>query len=290
MPRSRSPNRDKAKELWLQSGKQKLLKDIAAELGVSETLVRKWKNQDKWDSDNIVTLPKTKSNVTNKKERKKTVKEELTEDDIQGAGLTEKQRLFCLYYVKYWNATKAYKKAYQSSYDVANAHGYELLSNVVVKSEIDRLKRNIVEGVGLEAMAVFQKYIDIAFADITDYVSFGQEEVPVMTMYGPLVVTDEDTGEKTTITKMVNTVKFKDSTEIDGTIISEVSQGKDGAKIKLADKMKALDKLSEYFDLFPDKFKRRIEEEKLALAKAKADTAENDKPIEIVIKRKGEGE
>ena len=68
MPRARSPNRDKAHELWLDSGKKRLLKDIAAELGVSETQVRKWKNQDGWDK---VTLPKgkekKKSNVTKKR-------------------------------------------------------------------------------------------------------------------------------------------------------------------------------------------------------------------------------
>ncbi len=64
MARPRSPNRDKAFQLWLESNKKKQLKDIAAELQVSETQVRKWKNQDKWDK---VTLPKTKGNVTNHK-------------------------------------------------------------------------------------------------------------------------------------------------------------------------------------------------------------------------------
>lgn len=50
MPRARSPNRDKAKELWLESGKKRLLKDIAAELGVPENRIRKWKSEDKWDN------------------------------------------------------------------------------------------------------------------------------------------------------------------------------------------------------------------------------------------------
>ena len=62
MARPRSPNRDKAMQLWLDSKKKRQLKDIAAELQVSEEQVRKWKNQDKWDK---VTLPKLKSNVTN---------------------------------------------------------------------------------------------------------------------------------------------------------------------------------------------------------------------------------
>ena len=64
MPRARSPKRDEAYKLWLDSGKKKKLKDIASELGVSETQVRKWKNQDKWNSN--VTNPK--SNVTKRKQ------------------------------------------------------------------------------------------------------------------------------------------------------------------------------------------------------------------------------
>lgn len=61
MPRARSPNRDKAFELWRESGKNRTLKEIAQELGVSENQVRKWKNQDNWE--NRETLPNvTKSN------------------------------------------------------------------------------------------------------------------------------------------------------------------------------------------------------------------------------------
>ena len=61
MPRPRSPNRDKAFELWLESGKNRTIKNISEELGVSENQVRKWKNQDKWE--NREALPNvTKSN------------------------------------------------------------------------------------------------------------------------------------------------------------------------------------------------------------------------------------
>ena len=64
MARPRSPNRDKAYQLWLESGKTRQLKEIAAELGVSEEQVRKWKNKDQWDK---VTLPNSKGNVTKQK-------------------------------------------------------------------------------------------------------------------------------------------------------------------------------------------------------------------------------
>ena len=61
MSRSRSPNRDKAFQMWLESGRKRQLKDIAVELQVSEEQVRKWKSLDKWDK---VTLPNRKGNVT----------------------------------------------------------------------------------------------------------------------------------------------------------------------------------------------------------------------------------
>ena len=48
---TKNPNRDKAKELWLSSGKTRLLKDIAADLGEPEGKIRKWKSIDCWDKE-----------------------------------------------------------------------------------------------------------------------------------------------------------------------------------------------------------------------------------------------
>lgn len=64
MARPRSPGRDKARQLWLESGKSRQLKSIAEELQVSEEQIRKWKNQDKWD---LVTLPNGNGDVTKQK-------------------------------------------------------------------------------------------------------------------------------------------------------------------------------------------------------------------------------
>lgn len=49
MARERSTNRKLALKIWLKSGRTKKLVEIANELGISDTLVRKWKFQDKWD-------------------------------------------------------------------------------------------------------------------------------------------------------------------------------------------------------------------------------------------------
>jgi uncharacterized protein YjcR len=47
--RPRSTNRTEALKIWLKSSRTKPLNEIAIELGVSDSLVRKWKFLDKWD-------------------------------------------------------------------------------------------------------------------------------------------------------------------------------------------------------------------------------------------------
>jgi phage terminase small subunit len=206
---------------------------------------------------------------------------------VESDELTEKQRLFCLYYVKSFNATQAAINAGYSP-DSARQIGSENLSKPYIRDEIKRLKQQMTGELFVEALDVLRKYVEIAFADITDYVTFGQKEVPVIGMFGPI---EDDEGNP--VTQMVNYVEFKDSNMVDGTIISEVKQGKEGVSIKLADKMKALEKLSLYFDLFPDDFKRKLEEEKLKMKREEMERKykkedEGDKPIEIIIKRKGD--
>jgi uncharacterized protein YjcR len=49
LSRQISPNRLKALKIWLKSARTKMPKDIAEELGISSSLVRKWKSIDKWD-------------------------------------------------------------------------------------------------------------------------------------------------------------------------------------------------------------------------------------------------
>ena len=185
--------------------------------------------------------------------------------------LTDKQRLFCLCYIKSFNAVKAYQKAYGVGYNTAAVNGYRLLDNARIKAEIQRLKQNRLNREMLDESDIFQKYMDIAFADITDFLEFGREEVPVMTAFGPLVVKDDETGEKTEVTKVVNSVRFREHSEVDGTLISEVKQGRDGASIKLPDRMKALDWLTEHMD-----FASPEQRERLKLLEAQRKAVERD--------------
>ena len=269
------------------------LQELAEKYNVSPGTVRSRKSREGWEKKAQPVATGKKNTATQRGKKKatqrknkgatlqvkktKTETKKIIEDAIiENEDLTEKQRLFCLYYVKYWNAGKAAEKAgYECSYPNGYYEiGYQLLKKSHVKKEIERLKKLLFSDIYLEAQAVLQKYIDIAFADITDFVSFGQKEVQVMGPFGPVYEGKGD--DKKPVTKIVNFVDLKDSSQVDGTIITEVSQGRDGVKIKLADKMKALEKLELYFDLLPDKFKRRIEEEKLRLEEQRLKMAVNE--------------
>lgn len=255
MPRAKNAKAEVARKLYEQGI---LLKDIAEQLDVPEGTVRSWKKRYDWDN---ATLQKPKCNVAKESARKKKVQQAVAADTAsvsENPDLNEKQRLFCLYYVRCFNAVKAYQKAYGCSYETACGHGHELLKKVEIIAEINRLKQSRLNRELLDEHDIFQKYMDIAFADITDFVQFGQEEEYVIGQFGLVQVEDPVTGKKAPLKQKVNTVRFRESDSIDGTLITEVKNGKNGASIKLADRMKALEWLAEHMDIATEEQKARI--------------------------------
>lgn len=268
MARARSPNRDKAFDIYKDHYGDIKLIDIAKELNIKDSLIRKWKSQDSWDEKLKGALPISKSNVTNQNKNKTNIKKDSKEpiaeevkEVLENAELTDKQRLFCIYYIKYFNATKAYKKAYGCSYETAMVEGFRTLRNPKIELEIEKLKQHKLNQVMLSEEDIFQRYMDIAFSDITDYVKFGKREIEIL----------EDNQSKTI---EVNYVDFNDSYDVDGTIISEVRQGKDGVSIKLHDKMKALQWLSDYMGIATEEQKTRVEKLKAEVNKLTGDNLE----------------
>ncbi|MFR3882834.1 MAG: terminase small subunit [Lachnospiraceae bacterium] len=251
----RAPNSDLA---YVDYCKGMKYKEIAEKYGVTINTVKSWKTRYKWSKDDKKSVhTKNKKVCTQKSEKKKPAENEV-ESVIENSDLTDKQRLFCIYYTRCFNATKAYQKAYGVDYPTAVANAYRMMENDGIKKEIIRLKQNRFNRELLAESDIFQKYMDIAFSDITDYVKFGTEKVPVMTMYGPAQVKDPETGEKKTLMETVNVIHFKDSTEVDGTIVAEVKHGKNGSSIKLADRMKALQWLSDHMDMGTEEQRARI--------------------------------
>ncbi|RGU89890.1 phage portal protein [Clostridium sp. AF15-17LB] len=244
MPRQRSPDSIKAEELY-RTGMN--LVDIARELGKPEGTVRRWKSTQKWDEQKS-ERSETKANVRNSNNvnTNEAIADEvrLVTDNLD---LTDKQRLFCCLYIKCFNATKAYQKAYNCDYITALSAGPRLLGNVRVKEEIRLLKQNRLNREMLDETDVFQWYLDIARSDITDFMEFGNEEIETV----------DKAGNELKI--RISTVNVKNDNDVDGTLISEISKGKDGVKVKLLDKMKAMAWLSEHMDLATEKQRAEID-------------------------------
>ena len=278
---ARAPNEKLNKALSLYQKGYKLV-DIAKELDIPVGTIRSWKNRYKWSCDERATLQKDnkkKCNVAKEKVNKKSKKKEPIADEVkevlENAELTDKQRLFCIYYIKYFNATKAAIKAGYSK-DTAGEQGYQLLQKTSIQVEIQKLKQAKLNRAMLSEDDIFQKYIDIAFADITDFLEFGNEEV------------DGEFGQYTR-----SYVNIKHSFEVDGTLISEVSQGKDGVKVKLQDKMRALQWLSDRMDLLPTDTRIKLDNEQKKLDnilnKGNKDNSEKDDVLAKMLEGLGNG-
>ena len=219
-------------------------KDIAAKYEVSINTVKSWKKRYAW-SRNKKTGCIQKGCTQNKKgaHKKEAVAEDVSQVVIND-GLTDQQQLFCLYQSRMFNYTKAYMKAYPGcTYASAAVLGSRLMKNQLIRETIEQLKQNHMNREMLKQEDVFQKYMDIAFADMNDYMSFGQEEIE--TDYGP---------------RMINSVRLKESDQVDGTLITEVKQGRDGVSVKLADRMKAIDWLADHMDIATAEQKAKIEQ------------------------------
>lgn len=281
---ARAPNEKLNKALSLYQKGYKLV-DIAKELDIPQGTVRRWKKTYNWDNsersekenDKSERSVSKKSKENAKKKRKEKAIADEVKEVLENTELTDKQRLFCVIYAKCMNATKSYLKVYGCSYETAMVNGCNLLRNTKIKEQIDLLLGAECNKEFLKR-SILQKYIDIALADITDFLEFGQEEVPVMGPFGPII----DKKTKKEITKVINVVRFKESSEIDGTLLSEVKQGKDGASIKLLDKMKAIEFLAKYSGLLDTvtKEKLEIEKQKLEIAKIKSGAYEEEEEVE----------
>lgn len=269
MARAPDARIERARAMYLEG--QKLV-EIASQLNLPEGTVRRWKSTHKWESE--------RSDKNSERSQKKAVAEAV-EQVISNPDLTDKQRLFCVLYVKCFNATKAAIKAGYSK-DSAMELGYQLLQKPSVRDEIARLKQNRLNREMLDESDIFQRYMDIAFADITDYVEFGREKEQVMGAFGPVEVMDPETGEKVPLMREVNTIRFKESSEVDGSLISEVKQGKNGASVKLMDRLKALDWLADHMGMATPEQKVRIEAMRARIGSDSEEEIEDDGFLEAL--------
>ncbi|MEK4193267.1 MULTISPECIES: terminase small subunit [Paenibacillus] len=267
MPRARDPNRDRALEIWREHGGEITNRQIAEKLEIDEKKVAVWKQRDKWSvvqqlSNNVVQQPK--KSVVQQKNPKVNKSQKIAArgdpDKSDSAKLTEKEEIFILEYLRDFNATRA---AMAAGYSKKTAYviGWENLRKPKVQAKIAEHKEAVTSELGLSVQRVIAEYLKIAFADTSDYVEFGQTEEPVLNEYGPVL--DQ---EGVQLTRTVDFVHFKNSYEVDGTLISEVKQGRDGVSIKFYDKLKALKELEKYLGYMDEETKLRVQKMQLEVA------------------------
>lgn len=272
----------------------------AGETKLKAQKVSKKNNSNVTKKESNTTNKKRVTNVTKEKTKKKSRKvsenaKTVIKDflDKPREQLTEKELLFCFYFAHSLNATQSYMKAYGCSYASAHANAFRLMAKDSIKAEIQRLKEIKYQSLMLNIDDLVEKHMRIAFSDITDFVEFGQVERPVMGAFGPIMikrkvingVTGQEEERPFPLTKIVNDVRFKESAEVDGSLIKSVKVGRDGASIELLDPTKSMEWLERYFMWNPmdkhkvafDKAKLKLEEEKVRVQR---ELLEKDKPPE----------
>ena len=254
MAAKKNPLSDKAYKMYKQGMK---LVDIAAQLGCSPATVRTWKNRNKWDEGGSETFQKkreTKRNVSTKKKKVEISVEDGTRETLQNDALTPEQQMFCIYYSRTFNATQSYLSAYGCDYYSAKAHGYEMLQNVAVRKEIERLKEIKRQQIVANADDIVELQMRIAFGDIGMALGFGQDDMEL----------------KDGSNVKVNVMRLKESDQVDTQLIQSVIESKGGVSITMKDSQKAIDWLTKYFLMHPESKYRAEYERKRAEVKDNA--------------------
>nr|WP_255575785.1 terminase small subunit [Caproiciproducens faecalis] len=242
---------EKAERLYHQG---KTLSEIAELLDVSPGTVRSWKSRGKWDSDAATqrNVAKKRCNAT-KQSEPESPPAELVEP------LTENERLFCEVYSRNKNATQAYLKVYGCTYNSAMTSAYETLRKPKIKCYLNYLRECQCEAMNLQPIDIVERFMHIAFSDMTDFVDYGTKIIPIVDDKGKITGSSEK-----------DFLQFNDSKMVDGGIIKEVRQTQQGMSIKLESRIDALKWLSDYFKMNPmDNHRIEFENKKLQLEQLK---------------------
>ena len=255
MSENAKSKREQAFDLYKQHKGKIDLVEIARLVESPPGTVRGWKSKDKWDDKLGGTFQPKKRNAPKKKaERSKSEQPKMI---IENEDLKEAEKMFCLYYLDGFNATKAYRRAYpDATYATARTEGSAKLAKPDIKKEIHRLKAQLQQDTFIDAKDLVQEYIRQAFADLSDFVDFGTEREVEIKATGRKIASEEVDDEGLPImvdeTKEIeyhySFVRLKNSDEVDGRLIQEVKKGKDGVSVKLHDKQKAMVELMKYLN------------------------------------------
>ena len=247
MPRAPDQRIEEARKLYASGAK---LIEVSQKLGIPEGTIRSWKNRYKWDNGESETFQKkseTKRNVSKKKARSETALDDGTKETLQNDELTPEQQMFCIYYSRTFNAAQSYQKAYGCSYESAIANGSRLLTNDKVRAEIERLKEIKRQQIVTGTEDIVELQMRIAFGDIGNVVEFGRETI--------------ETKDGRSVE--INSLRAKESSEVDTQLIKSITEGQNGLTVVMKDEQRAIDWLTKYFLMHPDdKYKAEFDKKR----------------------------
>ena len=162
--------------------------------------------------------------------------------------LNEKQKQFCVFFVKKHNATKAYMQAYGVDYMTAAAASSRLLKNVKIRAFIEMLKNEKLNQMYFSADDLVQRYMDIAFADIGDVATFTERGIELRANFDP-------------------------------TTVKSIKDTKYGYSIQMLDPFKAMEWLDKYFEASPENVRKR-EYDMLKMQRLQQEMDENRRKTE----------
>lgn len=140
------------------------------------------------------------------------------------SNLKPQHQAFVHAYLESFNATQsAIKAGFNPTH--AKAYGYQLLQRSDIKTEIERFTKMKADYVKVEQFQLVEQLTKIAFADITDYITWNHEEVNFV----------------------------QDLDYVDGQVVAEVYAHNGKRKIRLHDKLKAIELLGKHLGLFSER-------------------------------------
>lgn len=218
---------EEGEKLYIAGAKYR---EIAEKCGVSIDTVKSWKKRRNWmrtdknkeDTQKKGCTQKPKKGAPQKEGAEPKDREKDPAEIPEGEDLKNQHKEFCVYFVKSYNATKAYQKVYGCSYYAAAVSANKLLKNAKIREYIRELQSARAARMMITKEDVIQRYADIAYADISDFAEVKKGKL-----------------------------RWKDTEEIDGTLVSGIRETEHGLEIKtptISDRIKALGELNKLFE------------------------------------------
>jgi phage terminase small subunit len=155
--------------------------------------------------------------------------------------LTEKEQLFVAEYLISFNASDAYRKAGYKGKS-ANQLAYRLLTKPHIKYEVQKQKKSMIDKIGLTQEMVLAEICKVGFASMRNFMRVDPDGQPQINL------TDTPDDDLDSIADVsTETVLERDGVDENGDpIFAQVRK----TKIKLHDKLAALEKLARYTGIY----------------------------------------